>query len=386
MQICQEEKCTGCGMCAGLCKKKAISMKKNQEGFYYPVVNSELCVNCGSCIKQCPPNKEYLHNWKEAAFYKVNNKQDEDRIFSSSGGIFKALADDIMKSGGVAFGACFDEDFRSISYKGTHQANINELQKSKYLECNISDLYEQIEILLKQGIPVLVCGTPCHIRGVRIRLGYHKLLYLVDFLCHGVVSSSVFEKYVQSIEKKYGSQVCRIYFRDKKYGWKNSYFMRILFKNGKEYKKLSVDDPYYRLYFYGLAYRKSCYTCNICLSSLADITLGDYWGCNDATKKDGRGISIAAIHNKHGNEIFNRILSGLEVKNINLKDASYAYKERNLPLPHNRQDILQSILNEEADFFNRRNVWGNTYIDFFKEILIKTGIVAFFTKIKKRRK
>ena len=46
--------CTGCGACASICPKGAITMKPDAEGFCYPAVDSALCVSCDLCEKRCP--------------------------------------------------------------------------------------------------------------------------------------------------------------------------------------------------------------------------------------------------------------------------------------------------------------------------------------------
>ena len=46
--------CCGCTACYAVCPKSAIMMKPDEEGFLYPVINSEKCVHCYRCIKVCP--------------------------------------------------------------------------------------------------------------------------------------------------------------------------------------------------------------------------------------------------------------------------------------------------------------------------------------------
>lgn len=42
--------CCGCGACASICPKEAISMKPDNQGFIYPVIDSDLCVSCGAYL------------------------------------------------------------------------------------------------------------------------------------------------------------------------------------------------------------------------------------------------------------------------------------------------------------------------------------------------
>lgn len=50
----RKEECCGCTACYAICPKQAISMKPDEEGFDYPVVDKEKCVRCYLCLKVCP--------------------------------------------------------------------------------------------------------------------------------------------------------------------------------------------------------------------------------------------------------------------------------------------------------------------------------------------
>jgi len=44
-----EGHCTGCGLCAGVCAEKAVSVREDG-----PVFDYSRCQNCGQCIRSCP--------------------------------------------------------------------------------------------------------------------------------------------------------------------------------------------------------------------------------------------------------------------------------------------------------------------------------------------
>lgn len=50
----EKKECCGCSACKSICPKKAISMKADEQGFYYPVIDKEKCIECYLCIKVCP--------------------------------------------------------------------------------------------------------------------------------------------------------------------------------------------------------------------------------------------------------------------------------------------------------------------------------------------
>ena len=45
--------CCGCTACASICPQSAITMKEDEEGFLYPIIDELKCVNCKMCIKVC---------------------------------------------------------------------------------------------------------------------------------------------------------------------------------------------------------------------------------------------------------------------------------------------------------------------------------------------
>ena len=45
--------CCGCGICKAVCPVNAISMKLDNEGFYYPIIDEAMCIHCKKCTKAC---------------------------------------------------------------------------------------------------------------------------------------------------------------------------------------------------------------------------------------------------------------------------------------------------------------------------------------------
>ena len=53
-----EDRCTGCGLCARACPKKIVALSKtkiNSKG-YRPaeITDIEECIGCASCARTCP--------------------------------------------------------------------------------------------------------------------------------------------------------------------------------------------------------------------------------------------------------------------------------------------------------------------------------------------
>ena len=99
--------CTGCGACVSICPKQAITMQPDAEGFLYPKVDGEKCVSCDLCEKRCPAGREMPE--RPAHLFGAQAKDEALRGQSSSGGVFTLLAREVIRQGGVVFGAAFDE-------------------------------------------------------------------------------------------------------------------------------------------------------------------------------------------------------------------------------------------------------------------------------------
>lgn len=50
----QEKKdCCGCAACEAVCPVGAISMRQDEEGFFYPYINETACLRCRLCVRVC---------------------------------------------------------------------------------------------------------------------------------------------------------------------------------------------------------------------------------------------------------------------------------------------------------------------------------------------
>ena len=202
IKISHKKDCCGCGACVQRCPKHCIAMQEDKEGFLYPVINKTKCTNCGLCEKVCPViNQGHCNN--PIKTYAAINPKNDVRIASSSGGVFTVLAEDIINSNGVVFGAAFNNEW---NVEHTCVENIKDLEKlrgSKYVQSNIGNSYQEAESFLKEGREVLFSGTPCQIAALKLFLRKeYKNLTTVDFVCHGVPSPAVWRKYLHETIKK----------------------------------------------------------------------------------------------------------------------------------------------------------------------------------------
>ena len=106
------ENCCGCEACGNICPKGAITFAPDKKGDMYPAVSKELCINCRLCEKVCPIlNKTVNDNFISPEVFAAWNKNSEDRLNSTSGGIFSLFAKQNLQNGGYVSGVKYEDDF-----------------------------------------------------------------------------------------------------------------------------------------------------------------------------------------------------------------------------------------------------------------------------------
>lgn len=311
-----EKNCTGCGACINICHTKAISMRENQEGFWYPKIEYKKCVQCGKCAYICPIlNCSEFEKLEKVAIYAAWSLNPEVRYCSTSGGIFSELAERILEQGGRVCGAVYD-GCQMVHHQIIYdKKDIERLRQSKYVQSDMGNVYYDIGNVLRENRPLLFCGSPCQCWGVynycvekKIRCGN---LYLVDFICRGANSPKVYRKFLDELEQAYGAKVSRVWFKNKTYGW-NCFSTKIEFENGTSYLQDRYHDIYIRGYIEENLYmRPSCSECKFKgFHRVADITLADFWGITLQKKQkecDG-GTSMVMVHTEKGRDLWNSLV------------------------------------------------------------------------------
>lgn len=153
--------------------------------------------------------------------YAAQNRSDDQRATSTSGGIFRILAEHVISRGGVAFGAAFDKDFHHVRHVSADTIEaIDPLMKSKYVWSDPTKAYKDAVRELKSGREVLFAGTPCQIAAIKnLSKGYDSKLLTVDIVCHGTPRADMFASYIEELEKRFGGKCVSYDFRDKRMGW-----------------------------------------------------------------------------------------------------------------------------------------------------------------------
>ena len=298
--------CCGCEACAQRCAHNAISMKRDKEGFLYPIIDPNKCTKCDICEKVCPIINQKLPS-EPIKTYAAKNKDEIIRLKSSSGGIFTLLATNIINNEGVVFGAKFDEQWNVVHDYGETIEDLTKFRGSKYVQSQIGNCYEIAEIFLKNGREVLFSGTPCQIAGLKKYLiKEYKKLICVDIICHGVPSPIVWQKYIKAHDN---AQISQISMRDKTNGWK-LFGMKIVSEENTICNETLQENIYLKVFLKNLCLRPSCYKCSsLSGKSQSDITIADYWGIQHIHPEfdDDKGCNLVLINSEKGLNFFNKL-------------------------------------------------------------------------------
>lgn len=324
INITDKSQCCGCNACGDVCAHNAITFKTDIEGFWYPEVDREKCTDCGLCEKVCPilKAKELKKNeFEQAKCFASVHKNLEVRFDSTSGGLFSAFAEQILKEGGVVGGAIYNDDLTVRQVLIDNKLELHKLRGSKYLQSDFTGFYKSVKDYLKEGRKVLICGSPCQMAAIRsyLRKDYENL-FILDYICRGIPSTKIFMKYLQYWEEKMGSKVVSFKFKIKDLGWRQR-TMRLGFKNGKfaydPSDKSLYDLGYHRTHIFC---RPSCYDCKfIGFPRIADVTIADFWGVEKVTGPEldrDMGTSLVMCNNSKGYNLFQKLSTRLESKEV----------------------------------------------------------------------
>lgn len=354
------EQCCGCGACANRCPKQAINMVPNHEGFLHPVVDAEKCVECGACEKACPGlNPTYNENALKDAFV-LQNKDDAVRYQSTSGGAFTAIAVEVIRRGGIVFGAVMTEDLKVVHDSVETVEGLARFRNSKYVQSEIGDCYSRAKKFLNDGRWVCFSGTPCQINGLIKFLGkdYEKLI-TVDVVCKSVPSPLVFQKYVEYKKNQEGN-ITDVVFRDKKRGFLYCTMAHYLSHEDRRdardvYRRGSESDEWLRMFLSGKISRHSCMTCPYQTAQrVSDFTLGDIWETGNTKLDDNKGSTLVHVWTQKGLDFLNCIRDNVRIVAYPVERSRVMERKNTLTVQQNREKLFEDANNMEAKAFFAR--------------------------------
>lgn len=324
MKICDEKKCTGCGLCTNICPGNAISMKENEYGFLFPTIDESACGECGLCQKKCPTNNFSVKSEFKTLVFAAWNKNKKTREQSSSGGVFSVLAENVLNNGGIVVGVAWKDDFSAYHRFVSDKKDLPLLYGSKYVQSNTTDIYYRIKKELLAEKQILFSGTPCQVHALKCFLGKeYSNLITVDLVCHGIPPYKLLKNHLTEVAGDI-KQVNSVFLRYKKPCWNYS-SVKIEINNKKTYLRPTVEDAYFNLFNFNYSLRTSCHECKYTTPSrVADITLSDFWGFSPQNLKMrnyDKGISCVMINSEKGFSFFDEIKDKLVFEKTTLQLA-----------------------------------------------------------------
>ncbi len=375
INVIDKKDCCGCEACVQQCPKHCITMELDDELFYYPVVDAKSCVSCGLCEDVCPQ----LHADVPRIPLKVfaaKNLDDEERLLSSSGGIFMALARHFIEQHGVVYGVVYDSDWNVCFTYTENIEGVKAMVGSKYVQAKVGGIYKKVKVHLKEGRVVLFTGTPCQIAALKrfLRKEYDNL-FLLDVLCAGVPSPGVWRKYFNEnvLSAAQGAAVGKntvlpslnaissiegITFRDKsQHGWEKFSFVvkgnsaSKADKNSVLLSSIHSENSYMRGFLSSLYKRRSCHVCKFRDGeSHSDITVADFWGIKQLMPDfaDDKGVSLVLVWTIKGSEVFSSLpLDFRESNYVEVKSLNGGFKNQKI---NSKRGLFYELLRKEESF------------------------------------
>lgn len=323
-------------------------MVEDNGGFLFPYINIDTCIECHKCEKTCPVLLPYSRPDDATYVYAAQLKNKEELLEVSSGGAFWALAQSVLDSGGVVYGAAqldinHVQHIRCISVE---EARI--LRRSKYLPSDIGGIYEQVKADLDSHLNVLFSGTGCQIAGLLAFLNKdYDNLTTCDVVCHGIPSMKVWQSYLAEKEHTEKRKMVDVVFRNKSNGWRDNHYMMTYDDGSVEYCP-SVQHPFHKGYLKGLFSRLSCSTCpSATLDRITDITLADYWQYKGERFNPMNGISLVCTHSSKGEMLLQRATKYMEYEPTTIEEAiASCHHLTHAPAQHPKREAFFAMLDK----------------------------------------
>ena len=347
IQIKDKSQCCGCTACASICPHDAITMQPDALGFLYPAVDVGKCVDCGLCEKVCAFNENYdtSLNMAQPDAYAARHKDMREVETSRSGAAFIAISDYVLEQGGVVYGVGYTDHFRVVHKRAISKEERDEFKGSKYVQSDLTGVFRQVKKDLKDGLTVLFSGTPCQTSGLNAYIGkkLRENLILVDIVCHGVPGPYVWRDYIAYLEKKQGSRISWVNFRDKQeYGWAAHHeTFKFVNRGGKM--------SFTYLFYQHIMLRHSCGKCHFANTRRpSDITIADFWGWEKTDPNinaDNKGVSLVLVNTEKGRKLFE------------------AVKDQMTVIPAKLEDCLQPNLLSPTKLHPQRQIFESDYVN-----------------------
>lgn len=291
--------------------------------------------------------------------YAVKHKDEIIREKSRSGGAFSAISDVVLNNNGVVYGCIMTDKYTASHVRAETFEQRDFMRGSKYIESKLGDTFALVKSDILKGRSVLFSGTPCQVDGLKCFLGaLADNVITIDIVCHGVPSPTVWKKYIEWREEKYGSCTYADFRNKVDFGWASHVESLIMENNGKVKK---VDSRVFTNIFYShLALRPSCYKCAYKrVEHPGDITIADYWAIDNALPgfNDNKGVSLVMINSSKGKMVFEKAKEMLVFHDTDYHRSTRPTMFKPPEKPVNRNEFWMDFATQDFSFMEKK--YGN---------------------------
>ncbi len=347
--------CSGCGACAAVCSKGAISIEINCNGFRSYSINEEKCVRCGKCVSICPMISVRSPYISEAqGLYSFKSKDPEILSVSSSGGIGAVLSQVLLNQEKKVFGCKYDTETNRAVHVEVDANSLKTIQGSKYLQ---SDSSEVLKAICESDGSVAFFGTPCQVAGVNsllLQKGVREKAVLIEIICHGVPSQLLWERYLKDLNQKWKTgEHPSVLFRDKQIGWGPRKQITVKNKENVVYSSFDDKDIFYTFFNNSLFNSRCCYECPFRERSCADVRIGDYWG--PRFRSDQEGVSMVIVLTRSGTALLNKCSDLGAIQRYSINEYWSTQYPFNFGIPLFWEDIALDLRNARKPL--KKTLW-----------------------------
>ena len=138
------ENCFGCGNCATRCPAGVLEMRRQGDGFLYPsALDLQHCAECGICLNSCPCCSPPAGQSPIRA-YAANMRSGLKESGCSSGGAAALLGEEMLKRGGIVYGAVYTPTFEVVHRAAGTLSELREQRGSKYIQSDLNVCFREM--------------------------------------------------------------------------------------------------------------------------------------------------------------------------------------------------------------------------------------------------
>ncbi len=291
--VSDNQLCTGCGACAGICGRNAVEMIENEAGFLLAKVDFGKCVDCGLCKKVCPSNPENQQISVPESFFGnyicayVGYATCKDvRQNSQSGGVVTALLQYLISTGEIegAYANSFNKETRRAEVVfADDEKSVLDAAGSIYTQSSVSKSVFEND---RENYAAVMLG--CQAESLHLALKRNAKIippkYVIGLACVAQ-NSGLNTEYLIS-KSKCNAENAFLRYKDKNVGgWPGETSVN----DGKKTYKVS---SYVRMLSKEMF---QCYRCSLCYDKAnvySDIVCGDPHGVSGYDSKEGNTIIL----------------------------------------------------------------------------------------------